>query len=651
MDIKRMISAGAAAMVLGASVIGSGQRDLSPEAGISAPLSAVTASAAGELSGTLISSAEILDTDYAESWGIDPSLEVGDPVFGDRTTDRCAVRELPEELKGAELLLTPCDAKNSDKAQARVTAARYMTLYVGLDRRVSAIPQWLYGWHKEDYVLGTSNDVTFELYTTTLRAGQSLTLGANGQSQSVMNYIVMAVKADGLAGDVNLDGVFNIADLVLFQKWLLAVPDTELGNWQAADLCEDERLNVFDLIRMKSDLADPPAVTTTTVTTAPPPTTTTVRTTVPFDQRSYSFTVDSKLFDQSDTDTLSLSEPKGLETVTVWKAGSSGDHYCNGVCLAAYKGKLYCQWQSSATDEDSADTHVMYSVSSDGGRTWSEATVLAKDMGAGYCTSGGWYAAEDRLVAYINYWPDELSDPRGGFAYYMTSSDGSSWSAPQQVTMADGSVMKGVFEQDPHILESGRIINAAHFQDGLTVCPIYTDDPSGVSGWRKGSFSATPNGAQSLELEPSSFVQSDGTLVMIFRDQSSSYKKLASYSFDDGATWSKAQLTDMPDARTKQSAGNLSDGTAFMAGCPVNSSLRSPLAVTVSADGKSFTAAYLLRSGQSDPELIYEGKAKRKGFHYTKSLVDGGYLYVGYATNKEAVEISIVPEASLIQSK
>ena len=51
--------------------------------------------------------------------------------------------------------------------------------------------------------------------------------------------------------DVNSDGEFSIADIVLFQKWLLCAPETELSDWKAADLCEDGRLDVFDLILMK----------------------------------------------------------------------------------------------------------------------------------------------------------------------------------------------------------------------------------------------------------------------------------------------------------------------------------------------------------------------------------------------------------------
>lgn len=57
-------------------------------------------------------------------------------------------------------------------------------------------------------------------------------------------------------GDVNDDGVFDISDVVLLQKWLLAMPDIELINWKAADLCEDDRLDVFDLCLMKRALVE-----------------------------------------------------------------------------------------------------------------------------------------------------------------------------------------------------------------------------------------------------------------------------------------------------------------------------------------------------------------------------------------------------------
>ena len=55
-------------------------------------------------------------------------------------------------------------------------------------------------------------------------------------------------------GDCNLDGTFSVADVIMLQKWLLAVPDVHLDNWEAADFTKDGRLNAFDLVLMKREL-------------------------------------------------------------------------------------------------------------------------------------------------------------------------------------------------------------------------------------------------------------------------------------------------------------------------------------------------------------------------------------------------------------
>lgn len=57
-----------------------------------------------------------------------------------------------------------------------------------------------------------------------------------------------------IRGDVNADGAFNIADVMALQKWLLCNPTAELADWKAGDLCEDNKLDIFDLIRMKNEL-------------------------------------------------------------------------------------------------------------------------------------------------------------------------------------------------------------------------------------------------------------------------------------------------------------------------------------------------------------------------------------------------------------
>lgn len=52
-------------------------------------------------------------------------------------------------------------------------------------------------------------------------------------------------------GDVDANGKVQAADLVLLQKWLLALPDTALPDWNAADLNKDGKLNGADLTLLK----------------------------------------------------------------------------------------------------------------------------------------------------------------------------------------------------------------------------------------------------------------------------------------------------------------------------------------------------------------------------------------------------------------
>ena len=150
-------------------------------------------------------------------------------------------------------------------------------------------------------------------------------------------------------------------------------------------------------------------------------------------------------------------------------------------------------------------------------------------------------------------------------------------------------------------VQCSRIICSGHFPSsayptGKYLWPIYTDDPMGVSGWKKGDFTHVSNGSQSQELEPSFYQKDENTIVMTMRDQKSSHYVLASVSTDNGETWTKAVQTNMPDSRSKQCAGNLPDGTAYIVNnpYPINKP-RCPLTITLSKDGTTFTHAFLLR--------------------------------------------------------
>ena len=72
-------------------------------------------------------------------------------------------------------------------------------------------------------------------------------------SGSGVNY-ELALRKTFVPGDLNADGRFDTADVVLLQKWLLTVPDTKLANWTAGDMNADGKLDVRDLSLMKQNL-------------------------------------------------------------------------------------------------------------------------------------------------------------------------------------------------------------------------------------------------------------------------------------------------------------------------------------------------------------------------------------------------------------
>jgi len=52
-------------------------------------------------------------------------------------------------------------------------------------------------------------------------------------------------------GDVNADGVFNMADLVMLQKWIVCTEDAALTLWKAGDMYRDGKITASDLTIMK----------------------------------------------------------------------------------------------------------------------------------------------------------------------------------------------------------------------------------------------------------------------------------------------------------------------------------------------------------------------------------------------------------------
>ena len=213
------------------------------------------------IAGRLISALEPADPTYYASWGIDESAAVGDTVFGDR---EFTYTELPAELAGGELIVTPCDAKKLRADLAQLTAGADVTVSVLLDKRVvdvqNALPAWLTDWEKTELTAVSSNDVSFYVFQKALAAGETLTLGENGTETSVINYTVIVteratettattttepVPASAVRGDADCNGDVNIADAVLLSRFL----------------AEDNDITVSAQGKLNADVTDDGSVT------------------------------------------------------------------------------------------------------------------------------------------------------------------------------------------------------------------------------------------------------------------------------------------------------------------------------------------------------------------------------------------------------
>ncbi|MBP0968294.1 MAG: RICIN domain-containing protein, partial [Oscillospiraceae bacterium] len=98
------------------------------------------------LHGILIASLTVLDDEHRNAWSVAYDAAAGDRIFGDRDF---TFTELPEQLTGAERIVTACDSKMYTDDNAVFTVSADAAAYLALDRRVSA-PAWVseHGWKK-----------------------------------------------------------------------------------------------------------------------------------------------------------------------------------------------------------------------------------------------------------------------------------------------------------------------------------------------------------------------------------------------------------------------------------------------------------------------------------------------------------------------
>jgi len=197
---------------------------------------------------------------------------------------------------------------------------------------------------------------------------------------------------------------------------------------------------------------------------------------------------------------------------------------------------------------------------------------------------------------------------------------------------------------------SGRLIMPG------SLCYPYTDDPSGIRGWKKTGIPGLPDGyvddsegfhkgcdyrearlGDEIHYCEGSFYQTEDSVIHMMLRTDRDYLAVTE-SFDDGETWSEPQLTDYTDCQARFHFGRLPDGRYYGLSCPDPEGGRTPLVLATSEDGVEFDSHYVLGDEPSEgPRIPGHHKGGRYGYPYSHVL--GERVYVIYSIEKEDIAL------------
>ena len=140
-----------------------------------------------EMDGRLLTGLRVLDEERAELWRTMRHAEDGVLVYFDRDV---TFRNLPEALTDSETVCPACDSKYASGTLAEFSVKVPATVYIGMDERVDPLPSWLSDWQQTDLQFSSTGEVDYRCYAKDVNPGETVTLGANGQSSYCVQYTV-----------------------------------------------------------------------------------------------------------------------------------------------------------------------------------------------------------------------------------------------------------------------------------------------------------------------------------------------------------------------------------------------------------------------------------------------------------------------------
>lgn len=302
-------------------------------------------------------------------------------------------------------------------------------------------------------------------------------------------------------------------------------------------------------------------------------------------------------------------------------------------------GEFLAMWSSGVEREDRPGQRILWSRSADGA-AWSRPQILLECPESPWrLTAAGWAIQGDRIYAVINRNRHPATpELKQGLVWYpplyvdvMEAARDLRWSAPRTIdsdlvanesprqTAAGTWLLAGYTAR----LESGVLRSCAGPAEEYVFHPApRVPIPLAELKQARRTPPQRPLG------EPSWYQRRDKSLVCFFRDDHASLHLFASISTDDGVTWSRPRITNIPDAKSKTAARVLTSGATIVVSnaCPARK--RNVLSVLASKDGTRFARGAVLRD---------EGESR---YAYPSVAEHDGRLWVIYSIDKHKIAVS-----------
>jgi len=354
---------------------------------------------------------------------------------------------------------------------------------------------------------------------------------------------------------------------------------------------------------------------------------------------------------------------ENTETHTLYMATPETGTYSHHGHITYYKDVLFATWDNQVNDENGSGQQGLFRRSTDRGKTWTpveelfppqDRRVPASEafIGTRFMTSNGFAVIDDKLYALtvVSEWTgpaiEEKKRVNVGRLCRSVDKEGNLgelfWLHDAPPDPAEGFPSYPAGDPDlvakiyDHIKQPGH-----ELQLDFSISRPTSDDNHRVS---------EPVPSYSLD---------DGTWVRLYRDMgdkdadtqkekedTKSRRLYASFSSDNGETWTVPTRTGVPDACARSNAGKLPDGQVYIINniIPMNPGGlggRSMLTISLSGDGLNFDRVAIIR--YISPPIRHKGLEKTIGYQYPHSVVVGNDLWVIYSVNKEDVEVTRIP--------